>query len=70
MSLIDPSYYGVVAVAQPHGGATVQNNPENTTPISTAPPVGKLPLIQQTGFWLVALLALAVGLVHVYIRFS
>lgn len=67
---IDASYYGVVPVAQPSGGPEPMSSPESTTNIRTAPLPSKAGLFSQAGFWIVALLALAIGLVHISIRFS
>ena len=68
---ITSAYYGVVAEpAQPTYAAGAQPNPEATAPMATTAPAGRLPLFSQAGFWIVALLALAAGLVHASIRFS
>lgn len=66
----DSSYYGAVPVAQPSGDPGPMANPETTTAIRTAPLASKLPLLHQGGFWIVALIALAVGLIHISVRFS
>lgn len=68
--MFDSSYYGAVPAIQPTGGAGPQPNPEITAPARTTPVAGKTPLLQQSGLWVVLLLAAAIGLVHVSIRFA
>lgn len=70
MTMIDASFYGVAPVAQPSGDASPMPAPEQTTRIRTAPLPGNLGIFHQAGFWIVALVALAIGLVHVSIRFA
>lgn len=71
MSMITSSYYGIAAEpVQPTGGAGPQPTPELTTPIATAPAPGRAGLLGQPSFWIVAILAAAVGLVHLSIRLS
>lgn len=70
MSIIDPSYYGVVPAVQPTGSSVPQPTPEATAPARTTPVAGKLPLLHQSGLWIVLLIAAAIGLVHVSIRFA
>lgn len=68
--MLDASSYGAVPVSQPSGDPGPMSSPENTPPVRTAPLPAKLPLLSQAGFWVVALIALAIGLVHVSIRFA
>lgn len=70
MSVVSSSYYGVVPQVQPTGSAAPQPNPEQTTGIATVAPAGRTGVLGQAGFWIVALIAVAVGLVHLSIRFS
>lgn len=70
MSLIDSSYYGAVPAVQPTGEAGAQPMPEATAPARTTPVAGKTPLFAQPGFWVVAIVAVAIGLIHVSIRFA
>jgi hypothetical protein len=71
MSLVSSAYYGIAAEpVQPTGGAGPQPMPEATTPIATTPAPGRLGVFHQAGFWIVALVAIAIGLVHLSIRFS
>lgn len=67
---MDASYYGAVPVAQPTGGPGPQPSPENTAPLRTAQVSGKAGLFEQAGFWIVAIIAVAMGLVHLSIRWS
>ena len=62
--------YGAVPAIQPTGGAGPQPNPSASTPISTQPAPGAGGLISEPSFWLVALLAVAIGLIHVSICLS
>lgn len=68
--MITSAYYGAVPAMQPTGGAGPQPNPEITSTESTTRPAGKMPLLSQPGFWVVALVAAAIGLIHVSLRFS
>lgn len=69
--LVSSSYYGVPGEpVQPTGGAGPQPNPEIASTISTTPAPGRLGIFNQAGFWIVAIVAAAIGLVHVSIRFS
>lgn len=70
MGVVDASFYGVVPVAQPTGDASPMASPESTTRIRTAPLPSQLGLFHQAGFWIVALIALAIGLIHVSVRFA
>ena len=70
MTVIDATYYGVVPVAQPTGDASPIANPDQVTRTRTAPLPSQLGVFHQAGFWIVALIALAIGLVHVSIRFA
>ena len=71
MSVVNSAYYGIAGEpVQPTGEASAQPTPELSTTIATAPPAGRLGIFHQAGFWIVALLALAIGLVHVSIRFA
>lgn len=62
--------YGVPAAVQPSGAPGPQPNPEITSPISTAPIPGRTRVTSQPTFWIVIIVAVAIGLVHVSIRFS
>ena len=69
--MFDSSYYGIYAEpVQPTGEAGPQPTPELATTIATTPAPGRLAVFHQAGFWIVALLAVAIGLVHISIRFA
>lgn len=68
--MITSAYYGAVPAIQPTGGPGPQPNPEITATETTTRPPGKTALLSQSGFWVVALVAVAIGLIHVSVRFS
>jgi len=71
MSMISSSYYGIAAEpVQPTGMSTPQPTPQAATPVATTPSPGRVGVFSQAGFWIVALVALAIGLIHISIRFS
>jgi hypothetical protein len=68
--MFDSSFYGAVGSTQPTGTAGAQPNPEGTAPIRTEPRPGQGGIFSSPAFWLVALIAGALGLVHLSIRWS
>ncbi|MCL2393258.1 MAG: hypothetical protein FWC87_01115 [Acidimicrobiaceae bacterium] len=71
MSMVTSAYYGIAQEpVQPTGMSTPQPAPQAATPIATTPVPGRVGVFAQPSFWLVFLLALAVGLIHLSIRFS
>lgn len=70
MSVLTSQFYGAVPVAQPTGQPGPQPSPENTTPIRTTAVPGRQAVLHRPAFWIVVIIALAVGLAHLSIRFS
>jgi hypothetical protein len=68
--LPDASYYGAIQAVQPSGLPAPLASPGETTPIRTTALAGNLGIFHQAGFWIAAMVALAIGLVHFSIRFS
>lgn len=66
----DAEWYGAIPISPPVDSAGPMANPETTSPVSGGQPAGKMPLFAQAGFWIVALVAVAIGLAHVSIRFG
>jgi hypothetical protein len=70
MTLIDAAFYGAVGSAQPTGTPDPQPDPAGATRVRTEPRIGQGGIVHNPVFWLVALVASALGLVHLSIRWS
>jgi hypothetical protein len=70
MSMVASSYYGVTASQQPTGQAGPQPNPEGSTLIRTTEPAGSGPFYTKAGFWIVAIILAAAGLIHFSVKLS